>query len=51
MEERIKDPRKDDDRAPIDHKALERERRSADRNPDLRPPINRHAHDDRSHRG
>ncbi len=40
---------KDDDRGPIDHKALAAQLRSAER--DLPPPpINRHAHDDSARR-
>lgn len=44
------DPRKIDDRVAIDRQKLEEQLRSPDRNPDLREPINRHAHDDRRHR-
>lgn len=46
-----KDPRKEEDGVPVNRKVLEEQLRSAERNYELRPPINRHAHDDRSHRG
>jgi hypothetical protein len=44
-----KDPRNDDDRVAINRRKFEAQMRSADRDPNLRPPIDRNAHRDRRH--